>query len=91
MWLRGGLALRRTIGVGVPDGCKNWRDLGGAGGVAACWCRLWGGWSWTDRPDRPSGDFRASAVRHASMGSYSGFVERLGVARPGAARVSRRS
>jgi len=57
--------------------------------------------------DRPAGDFRASAVRHASMGSYSGFVEmprseelatlslsnraQHVAARPGAARVSRRS
>ena len=36
----------------------------------------------SDRPRIKSGagsagDFRASAVRHASMGSYSGFVERL--------------
>jgi len=37
-----------------------------------------------DTPDRPPDDFRASAVRHASMGSYGSFVECKKPRNPGA-------
>ena len=67
MRLRGGLAVRRTIGVGVPDGCRSaarWSPLG---------VRIAEESEELAMSDRPAGDFRASAVR-TSRGAPTGWV-----------------
>ena len=78
MRLRGGLAVRRTIGVGVPDGCISagrWSPLE----VRITFLFMKKVVEGSGVPDRPAGDFRAARGSRLKRRSYRVGVEGLGV------------